>query len=101
MAEFKHSDIGSIRCPLHNQRESFKAGTIIQPTDPSLVRYPCGYVDGLAPVAPTPAPQLTDTVLLDEVVNRIKRLEERGLPRRVPSPPSTPQPPTKRGGVAL
>lgn len=100
MIEFVHSDTGSIRCLLHNQRETFEAGHIMQPTNPLQVRYPCGYVDGLAPVTPVPAPQLMDTGLLDEVVTRIKRIEERGVPRRMPTTPA-PQTPGKKGGVAL
>jgi len=87
--EFIHSDTGSIRCPLHNQRESFTAGHIIQPMDSRQVRYPCGYVDGLASASPSiePAlPVLRRDELLAELVNRLKRLEERPYTRPRPMP---------------
>mgnify|MGYP001611720406 CR=1 FL=1 len=102
MAEFKHPDIGSIRCPYHNQRESFTTGHIIQPLDTMLVRYPCGYVDGLAPrlgMEPTvPVPGRDE--LVTELSKRLMRLEERQVPRR--TPPRT-EPPTRpsKGGVAV
>lgn len=102
MIEFEHSDVGSIRCPLHNQREAFTAGLIIQPTDPSLVRYPCGYVDGLTskmgfdPAVPVP----NKDELTKELITRLEQLEQRGAPRRTPAF-TAPQSPAKKGGVAL
>lgn len=102
MIEFAHSDTASIRCPYHNHRETFTAGHTIQPTDPSLVRYPCGYVDGLAPrlgmESTVPVPDRDEAML--ELSKRLMRLEERGGPRRIPTTP-VPQTPAKRGGVAL
>jgi len=101
MIEFKHSDTGSIRCPFHNRRESFAAG-IIQPSDHLLVRYPCSYVGGLTPTA---RPERVEgrigrDELVQELSNRLQRIEERQVPRRTPpriEPPSRPS----KGGVAL
>ena len=96
MIDFTHSDTASIRCPLHNQHESFTAGHTVQPEDPLLVRYPCGYVDGLAPSAGV-EPFAPDAgigksfEILKELSNRLQRLEERPytrptVPRMEPRP---------------
>lgn len=44
--------VRKIRCPHHHVFEEFTPGAIPQPHDTSLVRYPCGYVDGIEPTAP-------------------------------------------------
>lgn len=99
MPDFKHSDMGSIRCPYHNQRETFTAGSIIQPDDRNLVRYPCGYIEGLPgtnlgvpPLIPE-SQDLQDALTLRELSNRLRRLEERPYSRpSVPKIESRPAP---------
>jgi len=86
----------TIFCPYHRQRESFDP-PVMQPADNRLVRYPCGYVDGVEQLEPVARPQSTEE--LEEKVAKLTEMVRQQQYRRAPQHPMAPrvEPPQDKG----